>query len=42
MSSTGDPFAENAGLGFYVPGPFGAGIDVRSGAMRGNWVDTGV
>ena len=29
MSSTGDPFAENAGLGFYVPGPFGAGIDVR-------------
>ena len=30
MSSTGDPFAENAGSGFYVPGPFGAGIDVRN------------
>ena len=30
MSSKGDPFAENAGSGFYVPGPFGAGIDVRN------------
>jgi hypothetical protein len=30
MSSTGDPFAEYAGSGFTVPGPFGGGIDVKS------------